>query len=1103
MADLGKPVDLALGARIAALRPDLDRMQLPACILDHDFVYRYVNAAYLGHFGRDAPGDFLGKTADAAFQIVPTDGRRLQLRRALAGETVVFDRATIEGPNAGRWVRAHYLPVHDGEAVIGVLVISVDIQHLKDVERDLEQRERQLHLINESVGVPMAYVDSTWRFRYCNRAGHNWRPGLAAPDVSGKHLKEVFTPEAFAVIRPNIEQAFRGERVEYERLGTSGDGEPRWIRVHLIPDVAADGGVRGVYSIVIDVDDDHRLRDALLEQESELRFFAENIPGPIAFVDAEFRYRFVNNNFLRLNGSDISAIIGQPVRDVFGPELAPRFFEPFVERLRRGESCEYERLVATAGGESRWHLVRLVPHMVQGNFDGYYVVGTDVHDLKVAQDGLRAAQGAIAETERQLREVIDAIPTPMCYVDDTLHYRYVNRSFLEYIGMPAGRVIGHSVQDVLGEERFMSLKPGLDRVRAGEALTVERMIRFADGRERWMHVRLTPRHDAAGRYLGYFATTSDVHDQKLVEEELRRASTVLSAHIDNTPLAVLEFDTDMRLVRWSGQAERTFGWSASEVLGRNLSGWRFVYEDDTERVSHQINNLFDGSRPHATLVNRNYRKDGSVIWVEWHNSALRDDEGRVISLLALAQDVSSRMRAEEKLVYLATHDGLTDLPNRVVLNDRLASAVARARRSGHDAVVMFLDLDRFKDVNDTLGHRVGDMLLQELARRLRAALRESDLIARISGDEFVIVLEDLATDEPPDRVAAKVLDEARRPFAIEGHEIHVSASLGIARFPEDGQDAEDLLKNADAAMYAAKELGRNSFRLYSPELAARRTRRLETEAALRRALKEGQLLLHYQPIVELAGGSVARAEALLRWNDPERGLQMPTAFLPLAEETGLAHELGSWVLEEACRQVRAWRDSGAGPLVVSVNLSPAQLRDSSMVPSLERTLAATGCEPSWLELEITETSMVRDLEGVRLTLSRLRALGVRVAIDDFGTGFSSLSHLRHLPVDVLKIDRSFVADIEAGAQGRPRPGTSGAAIVSSILGLARGLGLEVVAEGIEKKSQLAFLAREGCAFGQGFLFCAPMAAPDFTRWLAIKGSDSFIRSPRVKQSIVE
>jgi diguanylate cyclase (GGDEF)-like protein/PAS domain S-box-containing protein len=958
------PIDPALAARIAALRPDLDGMRLPAVILDAGQRYRYANAALLEHYGSTLEA-MLGRTPSEAFNYTPPDKRREALAAALAGETVVFDRQVLLGPNAGRWVRAHYLPLHDAGRVIGVLVVSVDIQHLKDIERDLAQREREL-----------------------------------------------------------------------------------------------------------------------LDQESKLRFFAENIPGPIAFVDAEFRYVFANKVFLTLRGFAAEEVVGRRVPEIFGAELSKQYFDPFVDRLRRGVTCEYERLVPSPGGESRWHLVRLVPIMgPDRRFDGYYIVGTDVHDIKAAQEKLRSAQQAVEEKERQLRQVIDAIPSPMVYCDADACYRYVNKAFLDYIGLPAERVIGRTVRELLGDERWAIFHPSLERVRAGESMAVERLVKFADGRRRWLNVRLTPRLDAEGRFLGHFATTSDIHEQKMVEEELRRANSILSAHFDNTPLGVVELDTEMRVVRWSGQAEAIFGWGAAEVLGRGIGNWRFVYEEDLDEVSKQVRRLVDGPGTQSTIVNRNYRKDGSVIWVEWHNSALRDEAGRVISLLALAQDVSSRIQAEERLQYMATHDGLTALPNRMVLGDRLQGAIARSRRSGRRAAVMFLDIDRFKDVNDTLGHRVGDAVLKELAGRLRASLRQSDLLARISGDEFVMVLEDMPDDEAPDRIASKVLDEARRPFAVEGHEVHVSASLGVALFPEDGDDAETLLKNADAAMYAAKELGRNNFRLYSSELAARRARRLEVEAALGRALKAGELELHFQPILDLASGTVTRAEALLRWDDPAHGFGLPTPYIPTSEESGLAHDLGLWVMESACRHARAWRDAGLGDVAVCVNLSPNQLRDSTLIPMLKRTLAKTGCEPGWLQFEIAETSMVRDIEGVSLTLGKLRKLGVRVAVDDFGTGFSSLAHLRQLPVDALKIDRSFVADIDATATGRARPGSGGAAIVSAVIGLARGLGLEITATGIEKKAQLAFLTRAGCTSGQGYLLCPPLPAPEFEQWL--------------------
>jgi diguanylate cyclase (GGDEF)-like protein/PAS domain S-box-containing protein len=672
----------------------------------------------------------------------------------------------------------------------------------------------------------------------------------------------------------------------------------------------------------------------------------------------------------------------------------------------------------------------------------------------------------------------------MCYVDSGLHYRYVNNAFLDYIGKRSEEIVGHTVREVLGEERWVLLAPIIDRVKAGEALAVERFVKFANGRSRWMTVRLSPLF-VEGAYRGYYATTSDIHEQKMVEEELRRANTILSAHFDNTPLAVIEWDTHMRIVRWSGQAEAIFGWQASETLGKTLTSWRHVYEEDAQASERMIRDLVEGRERHATLLHRNYRKDGSVIWVEWHNSALRDEAGRVISILSLAQDVSSRIQAEERLQFMATHDGLTGLPNSVLLNDRLEASIGRARRAKQRVGVMFLDLDHFKDVNDTLGHRIGDLLLKELSRRIRGALRQSDVLARISGDEFVVVLEDMPDDAAPDHVARKILDEVRRPFQVEGNEINVSGSLGLAQYPEDGADAETLLKNADAAMYHAKELGRNGFRMFSSELGQRRTLRMQVELALRRALRENELVLHYQPIMDIATGKVHRAEALLRWHDPERGLQLPQGFIPLAEESGLGHAIGTWVMNAACKQARTWREGGLGDIVVCVNLSAGQLRDTSMIADLKHILEQNGCEPGWLQFEITETSMVRDVEGASVVLAKLRALGVRIAIDDFGTGFSSLSHLRHLPVDVLKIDKAFVADIETTPK-RGREKSGGAAIVSAVIGLARGLGLDVVAEGVEKKSQLAFLTREGCRAAQGYLICPPLPAAGFERWLAAR-----------------
>jgi len=1314
-------------ARVAALAPALDVLGLPACLLDRELRYHHVNAAYAAHSGR-AVEEYHGRTPDEVFKRTPRDDRRAHMQAALDGKTEIFNRRTIEGPNAGRWMRAHYFPLRDGAGEVeGVLVVLVDIQQLKDAEATLAERERQLSLIMDSIGFPITYVDRHHVIRFANRPSCEWS-GRTAETMVGSSVDDVMTSDVKSAARPLLERALAGESITYEREALWPGREKRHIRGHMIPDRDAAGTVLGVLIVLIDIEQDFQLREALEAKESQLRTFAENIPGPIAVVDREFRYVFANKVFQESRGVPLERIVGRKVPDVLGPQAAAEYFTPYKERLERGETCRHERLIDQPGREPRWHQVVLAPIMVEGRFNGYYIVSSDIHDIKVTQERLREqeaqlrlytdnipdsvayldrsrrilfanrhfaqqrgvttdeivgkttselmgpetaawiaertqkvfdlgeeatyervvdrpdgtkqwlhvkgvphfdpngavigmyvvshdvteikqaqqeiaaredelrffadnipeaiayvdfergctfvnnlflesrgftreyalgkfpeqayspevyalvkphlervkrgeessyerfitlpsgeerwvrvrlsprpdvtgrivgyyavstdiheiklAQAEILDKERQLRHVIDSIPTPMCYVDADTRYRYVNDAFIEYIGRPVEQIVGETVRNVLGDERWALMEPYVDRVRHGESLAVERLVRFANGKSRWMTVRLTPRV-VNGEYLGYYATTSDIHEQKVAEEKLRRAHTIMSAHFDNTPLAVVEWDTDLRIVRWSGQADAIFGWSAADMLGRTFAGWRHVYEEDEPVAWRMILDLVEGRSRQATLRHRNYRKDGSVIWVEWHNSALHDANGRVISILSLAQDVSSRIQAEERLQYMATHDGLTGLPNSVLLNDRLDAALSRAKRAKRRVGVMFLDLDHFKDVNDTLGHRVGDGLLKELSRRIRGALRESDLLARISGDEFVVVLEDLPDEGAPERVARMILEEVRRPFQVEGNEIHVSGSLGLALHPDDGADAETLLKNADAAMYHAKELGRNGFRVFSSELASRRTRRLQVETALRRALRENELVLYFQPIVEIASGEVQRAEALLRWRDPEHGLMLPAGFIPHAEESGLGHAVGHWVMEAACKQAAAWHAAGLG-LVVSVNLSASQLRDGAMVADLKRILRESGCEAAWLQFEITETSMVRDVESASVVLAKLRALGVRIAIDDFGTGYSSLSHLRHLPVDVLKIDKAFVADIAAEAPpGRARAvdAAGGAAIASAVIGLARGLGLDVVAEGVEKRSQLAFLEKLGCNACQGYLLCPPLPAAEFEKWL--------------------
>jgi diguanylate cyclase (GGDEF)-like protein/PAS domain S-box-containing protein len=614
------------------------------------------------------------------------------------------------------------------------------------------------------------------------------------------------------------------------------------------------------------------------------------------------------------------------------------------------------------------------------------------------------------------------------------------------------------------------VKPLLDRVLRGETVSTELLLAQPDRSLQWESVHYAPHRDGEGAVIGIYAVHTDIHDQKRNEEALRRANWMLSSHIGNTPLAVVEWDRDFRLVRWSPQAEHIFGWTADEVLGMPLTDNALMHETDREAVTGLVQRLTSGEEPRATGLTRNYRKDGETIWCEWYHSALLDDRGEIVSILSFVQDVSSRIQAEERLQYLATRDALTGLPNRLLLHERLTQAIAHAKRSGLRVGVLFIDLDRFKNVNDTLGHRIGDELLKLVSRALSGALRESDLLARLGGDEFMVVVEDVDDTLMLGRIAQKLCDAVAQPFVIEQHEIYVTCSAGVAVYPDDSDSPEELLKYADVAMYRSKELGRNTYQFLDANLAEDRVRQHTLETSLRAALRDDALKLHYQPIVRISDRAIIGAEALLRWQDPEHGDIPPKTFIPLAEESGLIHALGEWVVEKAARQCAVWREAGF-PLSVAINMSARQFYREDLPQRITDIVRRNGCEPSWLELEVTETSLLHDLDAIRKSLRALRDQGFAVAIDDFGTGYSSLTHLKHFPIDTLKIDISFIADLETD------PGD--AAITEAIIGLARGLGLNVVAEGVGTQEQLAFLEARGCHAFQGFWVSGPLSPESF------------------------
>lgn len=539
--------------------------------------------------------------------------------------------------------------------------------------------------------------------------------------------------------------------------------------------------------------------------------------------------------------------------------------------------------------------------------------------------------------------------------------------------------------------------------------------------------------------------------------------------------AVVSTDVRGRVTYLNAVAERMTGWSRDEATDRPLEEVLRIIDATTRKVVRNpmaqaiLEDKTVSLTPNCVLI----RRDGMEADIEDSVAPIHDRRGQVSGAVMVFRDVSTTRALSLKMSHLAQYDGLTNLPNRSLLNDRLTQALALAHRRREKVAVLFLDFDRFKHINDSLGHATGDRVLQSAALRLLECVRNSDTVSRQGGDEFVVVLAELAEVNDAAAIADKILLALRTPHRIDEHHLHLTASIGIAIYPDDGTDAETLLKNADFAMYHAKDSGRDNYQFFTAEMNTRAVERQFLEDGLRRAMERQEFVLYYQPQVNLETGAITGVEALIRWRHPQRGLVLPAQFIPIAEECGFIVPIGRWVLRETCRQVRAWQDEGLRSLRVAINISAVELRAKDFVAGVRAVLTETGLEPSNLELELTETFLLQDVKATSVVLQSLKAMGVRLALDDFGTGYSSLTYLKRFPIDTLKIDQSFLCDITLNADD--------ASIVSAVISMGKSLHMRVIAEGIEAQEQLAFLKEQGCSEGQGSYFSRPMEATEFIR----------------------
>jgi diguanylate cyclase (GGDEF)-like protein/PAS domain S-box-containing protein len=555
-------------------------------------------------------------------------------------------------------------------------------------------------------------------------------------------------------------------------------------------------------------------------------------------------------------------------------------------------------------------------------------------------------------------------------------------------------------------------------------------------------------------------------DAVLVEKEIADVT------LDSIGEAVLRADIHGNVAYLNRVAEKMTGWRREEALGRPVAEvLRIIDQVGGAAVDHAVEIVMQDKNATVAANSKTcilVRRDGFEFGIENTVAPVHAPDGSISGAIVAFHDVSATRARSLEMSHLAQHDSLTDLPNRVLFNDRLTQAISLAERQGNQLAVMFVDLDHFKRINDSLGHGVGDKLLQSVARRLMACVRRTDTVSRLGGDEFVILLSQVEHEQDAAFSAQKILRSLSVPHHIDNKSLDINVSIGMSTYPTDGRDAESLMNNADTAMYEAKQHGRNNYQFFRGEMHARVAERQLLEADLRYALGRNEFLLHYQPKINLQTGQITGVEALIRWAHPQRGIVYPGKFVPIAEECGLILPMGRWVLLEACRQARAWSDAGLGVVPLAVNVSACEFRDRDFISGVRAVLIATGVEPPNLELELTETVLMQDAESTVRTLAALKAMGVLLAIDDFGTGYSSFTYLRRFPVDALKIHQSFVQEISEDPED--------ATIVSAMINIGKSLKQRVIAEGVETQAQMKFLQRHGCGEAQGYYFSRPVAA---------------------------
>lgn len=952
-------------------------------------------------------------------------------------------------------------------AVLLSMLLHVALQR----RREAEQLRQRTHALQESghrlrnlidgLG-PQIFVGMTAPDGVLIEAS---RPALAAgglrpEDVLGRPFEETYwwnySDEIKQQLRAAIARAAQGESSRYDVRVRVAENQFIFIDFSLQPLRDDAGKVVFLVPSAMVITERKQAEAALHKSEEHFRTIFEQATDGILVSDAAGQFLDANSATYQMLGYSREELLKLNIADIVVPDEVARI-KPETARLQGSNTVRSEWRVRRRDGT-----VLLVEVSAKQLPDGHLQAF-----LSDITERTRATQQM-----RKLSSAVELTADSVMITDRDGVIEYVNPAFEAVTGHTSAEAIGRNPSILKSGAHDEAFYRNLwDIILRGEPFHTVFTNRRKDGSLYYEDKTISPLRDASGAITHFVSTGRDISEHIQAEAAARASEQHLRAIIDTEPECIKLVDAEGRLIEMNAAGLAMIeADSLEQVAGQTL--YKLLLPEYREAFRTLINSVMQGNKEILAFEIQGLK--GTRRWLETHCVPMTTRTGETV-LLGVTRDITEHRRAEERLSFLAHHDELTGLPNRTLFGDRLNQAMIEAERHGRLLAVVFLDLDRFKNINDTLGHETGDLLLQAVAKRLLGAVRRGDTVARLSGDEFTIVLADLAQVDDAARVAQKILDAFAGPLPVAGRDLFVSASLGITLYPFDTSDQRELLRNADIAMYRAKEQGRNNFQFYAAEMTVQALEHMRIESDLRQALERDEFTLHYQPIVSGQDGKVIAVEALIRWQSREQGLVPPLRFIPVAEETGLIEPIGEWVLRTACTQLARWQANGHPELRLTVNLSVRQFRSPNLAAMVRASLAAAAIDPAHLEFEITESLLVEE-KSVIDTLRELETLGVQFSIDDFGTGYSSLSYLKRLPIDTLKVDRSFVTDIPGNADD--------AAMALAIIAMAHSLGMRVVAEGVESAEQNRFLQNHGCDALQGYFFSRPLPAEELTRLLA-------------------